>query len=269
MRGISAALVAMAVMGSSALAQTQPTANTVAAAEVAFHCAEILVRADEMANFGLYAPGEPQPTDQQLDAIEVLFEEKLPAYAAAAGYGPVHIPTNREFHRQKITPLKSSQISENVDACATGAAPIPQTVSGDPPKAGLALAMAGKGANDVLYIDVPSLYRHGGSVAGWQLYILKAEQTVDGKSVKAQWTPFRVACVGQPEIATYGSIWLADPRKDDPPAVEKRGPANRKPVTPDTFGAATWMIACDVNPPTSGYSTLTAAADHTKAQFGQ
>jgi hypothetical protein len=268
MRGISTVLVAVAMMGGAA-AQAQPTANTVAAAEVAFHCSEILVRADEMANFGLYAPGEPQPSEDQLYAIEERYELNLPVYAAAAGYDAAQIPANRQFHSQKITPLKSAQIRENVDACARGEAPIPQHVVMDVPTAGFALAMAGRGANDVLYVDVASLYRIGGSVAGWQLYIFRSDQMVDGKPAKAQWTPFRVSCIGQPEIATYGSIWLADPRTNAPPVATKRGAANRKPVTPDTFGAATWMIACDVNPPTAGYSTLAGAADHAKAQFAQ
>jgi surface-adhesin protein E len=271
MRGTGLALVATAMMSGAAVAQTsaQPTANTVAAAEVALHCTEIVERADQMASFALYAPGEQQPAATQLAAIDLRYKNALPAFAAAAGYPEAKVMERRSHHKQKIASLKNWQVRENVDSCALGDAPIPATSFMEKPTTGFAFAMAGRGANDVLYIDTASLHRTGGSVAGWQLYIFKADQAVDGKVAKAQWTPFRARCIGQPEIATYGSIWLGDPMKNEAPVADKRGAANLKPVAPNTFGAVTWMIACDVTPPTVTYASLAGAADHTKAQFGQ
>ncbi len=250
-----------------ASAQTPPTATQIAAAETALHCSEIVARVEREQNVGRFTQAEIDARKKSLDFIRIRYMGTYPL-VTLAGYTPETIAQRREVHRARIAAMKDLLLENNITSCALGDSPISPIFLDDSPSQPHAFAMAGRGANDVLYLDTASFYRDGGTVSGWQLYIFRTDQMVDSNPVKAQWTPFRVVCMGTPEIATYGSAYIADPKKPNLPLVaNRRTTANRKKVEPNTFGAATWMIACDVTRPTQTYSTLAAAAEHAASVF--
>lgn len=268
MRFAGLAALSLAWVG-SAFAQTPPTANQVAAAEVAIHCTEIAARAEADIASGNPDLNPMKIADHHIEPIRIRYVKGLENHTGLATYTSELTAARRAIHKQRVATLKPWQVSENVTSCTLGDAPIPLMSFLEMPTAPFALAMAGRGPNDVLYIDTADLYRNGGAVAGWQLYVFRADQMVDGKPTKAQWTPFRVSCIGTPEITTYGSAWLADPKQSDLAFIHKIGEGSRKAVVAGSFGAATWMIACGVTPTPQTYPTLAAAADHTAAVYAQ
>lgn len=259
-----AVLCAVGVTG-AAQAQTPPSANSIAAVEVAIYCAAVMERADDLLMIGGFQGASITPLQSELDGLEKEYASKLPALAVAAGYSTEQLDARRKQLAEKQSKTSFGSVAAlAVRSCLNGAS-APQRSTAQTPGEPMALAMAGRSASDVLYVDTGSLIRVGQAVQGWQLYVFKAEQQVGGKPARAQWAPFMVDCL-TPTIVTYGAVGLAEARHGAA-VSDARAAASVKAVEPNTFGAAAWMIACEVTKPATIHATVEAAAQHAAAVF--
>ncbi len=266
-RGLGIAVAVMIVAGAEQTAAAQASANAVAGVETALFCGEIMQRADELANFGLYGPNERRASDADLDVIETRYAANIDAGAQEAGYSAEKLAERRAVHRTRVGQMVTATAVLQTKLCV-GPVTLQPTDTSTPPKGAVALAVGGRTKTDVLYIDINSLSRLGPVVSGWQLYVFKADQPVGGKPSKGQWTRFYADCLN-PTMAVYGSLGLADLRSDKPYTADTRAAAKIQDVQPNTFGAVTWMLACGVTQPGATQASLAAAADHAPGQFVQ
>jgi hypothetical protein len=264
-RMVGFALALLTALGASPTAAAQASANAIAGVETALFCTEIMQRADELANFGLYGPNDVRAYDTDLNAIETRYVDNLDAAATQAGYSAEKLEERGLVHRAQVSRMATSIVVAQTRACVNPVTLQPTDTS-TPPKGALSLAMGGRSKTDVLYVDMNSLNRLGMVISGWQLYVFKADQPVGGKPSKGQWTRFYADCLN-PTLAVYGSLGLADLRIDKPYTADTRAAPKIEAVKPNTFGAVSWMLACGVTPPGTTQSTLAAAADHAPGQF--
>ena len=255
------------LLGGAQTAFAQPTANAIATLETALFCGEVMQRADELANFGLYAPSDRRASDADLDAIENRYVTTLDTLAQQAGYSAEKVGERQAVHRDKVSAMVTSAVVSQTSLCGNAVNLQPSDPT-TPPKETMSLALGGRTKTDVMYVDMNRLHRMGPVVSGWQLYVFKADQDVGGKPSKGQWTRFYVDCVN-PTIATYGSLGLADLKADKPYTADTRKGPDIKALQAGTFGAAAWMLACGVTQPGVTQPSLGAAADYSVGQFLQ
>jgi hypothetical protein len=260
-------IVLAVVFGSTGAANAQPTANAIATAETALFCGEVMRRADELANFALYAEGEQRAYDTDLDMIETRFVTPLASVSEQAGYSAEKLEERRAVHRASVNSMTNSALVAQTSMCGNKVSLQP-TDTTMPPKTVMSLALGGRSKTDVMFVDMNSLDRLGPAISGWQLYVFKADQDVGGKPSKGQWTRFAVDCIN-PAIVTYGAVGLADLKNDKPYTADTRASPDIKTLQPNTFGAAAWMLACGVTQPGATHASLGAAADFSVGQFVQ
>lgn len=265
LRGVVLLLGVLIGAGSVQTAAAQTSATAIAGVETALFCSEVMQRADNLANFGLYGPDDVRASDADLDAIETRYAANFESLAQEAGYTADKLTARRAAHRERVGLMATSIVVAQTRACLYPVSLQPTDTSA-PPKGAVSLAMGGRSKSDVLYVEMNSLNRLGPVISGWQLYVFKADQLVGGKSSKGQWTRFYADCL-DPTLAVYGSVGLADLRTDKPFTVDTRAAPKIQAVQPNTFGAATWMLACGVTQPATIQASLAAAADHAPGQF--
>jgi len=269
LRGLGPRLgIALAVLiGGAQAAVAQPSANAIAALETALFCGEVMQRADELANFGLYAPNDRRANDADLDAIDNRYVANIPVLVEQAGYSADRFAERQKAHRAKVSGMVTSAVVAQTSLCAN-TVNLQPTDTTTPPKGAMSLALGGRTKADVMFVDMNSLNRLGPVVSGWQLYVFKADQPVGGKPSKGQWTRFYVDCIN-PTFVNYGAVGLADLKSDKPYTVDARKAPDIKALQPNTFGAAAWMLACGVTQPGAAQASLGAAADYSLTQFVQ
>jgi hypothetical protein len=246
-------------------AAAQASANAIACVETALFCSEIMQRADELANFGLYGANDGRAHDTDLDAIDAQYVASLDTVVQQAGYSGEKLTERRGVHRERVGQMATSAVVAQTRLCVNPVTLQPTDATA-PPKGAVTLAMGGRSKTDVLYVDMNSLSRLGAVISGWQLYVLKADQPVGSKPSKGQWTRFYADCQN-PTLVVYGSVGLADLRSDKPYTADTRAAPKIQTVQPNTFGAATWMLACGAMQPGTAQASLAAAADHAPGQF--
>ncbi len=266
MRGLGVVALA-AAFSSMGVAFAQPSANAIATVETALFCGEVMRRADELANFGLYASGEGRASDADLDMIETRHVTPLAAMLEQAGYSDEKLAERRAVHRAKVSSMVTSALVAQTSMCGN-TVNLQPTDTTTPPKGVMSLALGGRSKTDVMFVDMNSLNRLGPAISGWQLYVFKADQDVGGKPSKGQWTRFVVDCIN-PTIVTYGAVGLADLKNDKPYTADTRKAPDIKTLQPNTFGAAAWMLACGVTQPGTTHTSIGAAADFSANQFVQ
>ncbi len=265
LRGLGLSLAVM--IGGVGAAAAQPSANAIAAVETALFCGEVLKRADDLAGFGLYAPNDRRAYDSDLDAIETRYVTPLNDWAQQAGYSAEKLAASRAVHTEKVRKMVNSAVVAQTSLCGNKVNLQPSDAS-TPPVTPMQLALGGRTKTDVMFVDMGSLNRMGNAVSGWQLYVFKTDQNVGGKPSKGQWTRFIVDCMN-PTFVNYGMIGLSNMATGQPYTADTRKAPDIKPLQPNTFGAAAWMLACGVTAPGATQLTLTKAAEFSATQFVQ
>lgn len=265
LRGLGVA-VALLIGGAQA-AVAQPSANAIASLETALFCGEVMKRADQLASFGLYKPGERRAYDSDLDNIETRYVAPLDSFAQQAGYTSEKLAASRAVHGDKVGKMVNSALVAQTSLCGNKVNLQPSDAS-TPPAVSMQLALGGRTKTDVMFVDMGTLNRMGPAVAGWQLYVFKADQNVGGKPSKGQWTRFMVDCMN-PTFVNYGMIGLSNMATGQPFTADTRKAPDIKPLQPNTFGAAAWMLACGVTAPGATQVSLTKAAEFSQGQFVQ
>lgn len=265
LRGLGIGLALL--VGGAQAAMAQPSANAIAAVETALFCGEVMKRADDLAGFGLYGPNDRRASDSDLDAIEARYVTPLNDWAQQAGYTAEKLAASRAAHREKVGRYVTSALVAQTSLC--GDKVNLQTYDqATPPTATMSLALGGRTKTDVMFVDMSSLNRLGNAVSGWQLYVFKADQNVGGKPSNGQWTRFIVDCMN-PTFVNYGMIGLSNFETGKPYTADARKAADIKPLQPNTFGAAAWMLACGVTAPGATQVSLAKAAEFAQSQFLQ
>lgn len=265
LRGLG--VVVALLVGGAQMASAQPSANAIAAVETALFCGEVLKRVDRMANFGLFAPNDRRASEADLVMIEQRYVTTLPAWSKEAGYSAEKLAARSAVHAEKVDKYVTSALVAQTSLCGNKVNLQPSDAS-TPPVVPMQLALGGRTKTDVMFVDMGTLNRMGPVVSGWQLYVFKADQNVGGKPSKGQWTRFIVDCMN-PAFVTYGMIGLSNMATGQPFTADTRKAPDVKPLQPNTFGAAAWMLACGVTAPGATQVSLTKAAEFSATQFVQ
>lgn len=265
LRGLGVGIALL--VGGVGAASAQPSANAIAAVETALFCGEVMQRATDMANFGLYAPNDRHASEADIDAIYDRYVANIPNLAQQSGYVGDTFAARKKVHREAVAKMVTSALVAQTSLCGNQVNLQPSDTS-TPPKTVVSLALGGRSKTDVMFVDMNSLNRLGPVVSGWQLYVFKADQPVGGKPAKGQWTRFYVDCIN-PTFVNYGTVGLADLKTDKPYTADARKAPDIQALKPNTFGAAAWMLACGVTQPGATQPSLAAAAEYSLAQFVQ
>lgn len=263
--GLGIALVVL--IGGAQAAVAQPSANAIATMETALYCGEVMQRAADMATFGLYKPNDRRASDADIDAIYERYVANIPDLAQQSGYVGDTFAARQKVHREAVAKLVTNALVAQTSLCGDKVNLQP-TDTTTPPKTTMSLALGGRSKTDVMFVDMGTLNRLGHAVSGWQLYVFKADQNVGGKPSKSQWTRFIVDCMN-PTFVNYGMIGLSNLDTGKPYTADTRKAPDIKPLQPNTFGAAAWMLACGVTAPGAAQLTLTKAAEFSQSQFVQ
>jgi hypothetical protein len=261
--GLAGLVVALACGRADAQA---PSANAIAAVEVAIHCNAVMERADSALSMNLFSATDMSPYTTELDAMEARFTVHLPELQASAGYDEATMTARKTAAEARIASyMFGSSITAGVRNCLNGPTN-PQVNTDRLPEGARAFAMGGRNAKDVMFVDTKSLLRLGHTVRGWQLYVFSGEQQIGGKPARAQWSPFVVDCL-TPAILTYGGVGLSEAKTGAAVSADARRAGKVEELKPNTFGAAAWMIACEVTKPAATFETVEAVAAHAAKVF--